>query len=77
NAFNLKDGQITSEIETNDGYHFLYLVDSKKGEPLPFDEMKEKVKAEYIRRSDEDALINYLNWLRDRYNVVYGEKFNE
>ena len=39
--------------------------------------MKEKVKAEYIRRSDEDALINYLNWLRDRYNVVYGEKFNE
>ena len=77
NAFNLKDGQITSEIETNDGYHFLYLVDSKKGEPLPFDEMKEKVKAEYIRRSDEDALINYLNWLKDRYNVVYGEKFNE
>jgi hypothetical protein len=77
NAFNLKDGQITSEIETNEGYNFLYLVDSKKGEALPFSEMNEKVKAEYIRRSDEMALINYLEWLRQRYNVIYDEKFNE
>ena len=77
NAFNLKDGQITSEIETNEGYNFLYLVDSKKGEALPFSEMNEKVKAEYIRRSDETALINYLEWLRQRYNIIYDEKFNE
>ncbi len=77
NAFNLKDGQITSEIETNDGYNFLYLVDSKKGEPLPFSDMNEKVKAEYIRRSDETALTNYLEWLRQRYNVIYDEKFDE
>ena len=77
NAFNLKDGQITSEIETNEGYNFLHLVDSKKGEALPFSEMNEKVKAEYIRRSDEMALINYLEWLRQRYNVIYDEKFNE
>ena len=77
NAFNLKDGQITSEIETSDGYNFLYLVDSKKGEPLPFSDMNEKVKAEYIRRSDEIALTNYLEWLRQRYNVIYDEKFDE
>ena len=37
NAFNLKDGQITSEIETDKGYSFLYLVESEKGEPLPFE----------------------------------------
>jgi hypothetical protein len=77
NAFNLKDGQITSEIETSNGYNFLYLVDSKKGEPLPFSDMNEKVKAEYIRRSDEIALTNYLEWLRQRYNVIYDEKFDE
>lgn len=77
NAFNLKDGQITSEIETSNGYNFLYLVDSKKGEPLPFSDMNEKVKAEYIRRSDETALTNYLEWLRQRYNVIYDEKFDE
>ena len=77
NAFNLKDGQITSEIETSNGYNFLYLVDSKKGEPLPFSDMNEKVKAEYIRRSDETALTNYLEWLRQRYKVIYDEKFDE
>ena len=39
--------------------------------------MNEKVKAEYIRRSDEIALTNYLEWLRQRYNVIYDEKFDE
>ena len=36
-----------------------------------------KVKAEYIRRSDETALTNYLEWLTQRYNVIYDEKFDE
>ena len=77
NAFNLKDGQITSEIETKEGYNFLYLVESEKGEPLPFIDMKSKVKGEYIRRKDEEALLNYLTWLRKKYNIIYNEKINE
>ena len=77
NAFNLKDGQITSEIETKEGYNFLYLVESEKGEPLPFIDMKIKVKGEYIRRKDEEALLNYLSWLRKKYNIIYNEKINE
>ena len=43
-------------------------------DPITFGE---KVKAEYIRRSDEIALTNYLEWLRQRYNVIYDEKFDE
>lgn len=77
NAFNLKDGQITSEIETKEGYSFLYLVESEKGEPLPFIDIKSKVKGEYIRRKDEEALLNYLTWLRKKYNIIYNEKINE
>lgn len=77
NAFNLKDGQITSEIETKEGYNFLYLIESEKGEPLPFIDMKSKVKGEYIRRKDEEALLNYLTWLRKKYNIIYNEKINE
>ena len=77
NAFNLKDGQITSEIETKEGYNFLYLVESEKGEPLPFIDIKSKVKGEYIRRKDEEALLNYLTWLRKKYNIIYNEKINE
>jgi len=77
NAFNLKDGQITSEIETKEGYNFLYLVESEKGEPLPFIDMESKVKGEYIRRKDEEALLNYLTWLRKKYNIIYNEKINE
>ena len=66
NAFNLKDGQITSEIETKEGYNFLYLVESEKGEPLPFIDMKSKVKGEYIRRKDEDCLLYTSPSPRDR-----------
>ena len=77
NAFNLENGQITSEIETNDGYNFLYLIDSEKGEPLPFDNMKDKVKGEYIRRKDEEALLNYISWLRKKYDIIYNENIYE
>ena len=77
NAFNLENGQITSEIETNDGYNFLYLVDSKKGEPLPFENMKDKIKGEYIRRKDEEALLNYIAWLRKKYDIIYNEDIYE
>ena len=77
NAFNLENGQITSEIETNDGYNFLYLVDSEKGEPLPFENMKDKIKGEYIRRKDEEALLNYIAWLRKKYDIIYNENIYE
>lgn len=77
NAFNLEDGQITSEIETEDGYNFLYLVESEKGEPLPYEDMRDKVKGEYIRRSDEQSLLNYLVWLRKKYEIIYNEKIDE
>ena len=77
NAFNLEDGQITSEIETEDGYNFLYLVESEKGEPLPYEDMRDKVKGEYIRRSDEQSLLNYLVWLRKKYKIIYNEKIDE
>jgi len=77
NAFNLKDGQITSEIETDKGYCFLYLVESEKGEPLPFENMRDKIKSEYKRRKDEEALLNYIEWLRKKYDIIYNESIDE
>lgn len=77
NAFNLKDGQITSEIETDKGYSFLYLVESEKGEPLPFENMRDKIKSEYKRRKDEEALLNYIEWLRKKYDIIYNESIDE
>ena len=77
NAFNLEDGQITSEIETDKGYCFLYLVESEKGEPLPFESMRDKIKSEYKRRKDEEALLNYIEWLRKKYDIIYNESIDE
>ena len=77
NAFNLEDGQITSEIETDKGYCFLYLVESEKGEPLPFENMRDKIKSEYKRRKDEEALLNYIEWLRKKYDIIYNESIDE
>ena len=77
NAFNLEDGQITSEIETDKGYSFLYLVESEKGEPLPLENMRDKIKSEYKRRKDEEALLNYIEWLRKKYVIIYNESIDE
>ena len=40
------------------------MVESEKGEPLPFESMRDKIKSEYKRRKDEEALLNYIEWLR-------------
>ena len=52
-------------------------MDSEKGEPLPFENMKDKIKGEYIRRKDEEALLNYIAWLRKKYDIIYNENIYE
>jgi hypothetical protein len=39
--------------------------------------MKDKVKGEYIRRKDEEALLNYISWLRKKYDIIYNENIYE
>ena len=68
---NMTPGQITSEIETENGYVFLYMLSSISGEEKDFQSVKKEVLSEYNRRNDELSLKNYIEWLRNKSEIIY------
>ena len=64
-------GQITSEIETENGYVFLYMLSTIRGEEKSFESVKKEVLIEYKRRNDELSLKNYIEWLRKKSEIIY------
>ena len=69
----LQPGQITTEIESTTGYSFIYMLGSIAGEEIPFDDVKELVKIEYLRRNDEESVDQYMEWLKKRAKIKYFE----
>jgi len=69
----LQPGQITTEIESTTGYSFIYMLGSIAGEEIPFDDVKEQVKIEYLRRNDEESVDQYMVWLKKRAKIKYFE----
>ena len=68
---NMTPGQITSEIETENGYVFLYMLSTIRGEEKSFESVKKEVLVEYKRRNDELSLKNYIEWLRKKSEIIY------
>jgi len=60
----LKVGEITGIIRTEFGFHLIKLLDRKGGHPLPFEEVKERVRQEYLDREFERSLRQYLESLK-------------
>ena len=70
---NMQPGQITSEIETTNGFIFIYMLSSIRDEEKPFEEVREQVKDEYLRRNDEISIQKYMEWLRGKSEVIYAK----
>ena len=68
---NMTPGQITSEIETENGYVFLYMLSTIRGVEKSFESVKKEVLIEYKRRNDELSLKNYIEWLRKKSEIIY------
>jgi len=65
-ALRLRVGEVSGIIRTEHGFHIIKLLDRKGGEPFPFEEIKEKVKADYMEREMEKALKQYLTKLKEK-----------
>ncbi len=62
----LEVGEVSRIIRTEMGFHLIKLMDRKGGEPIPFEEVKEKVKTDYLNQEMEKALKQYLKSLKEK-----------
>ena len=65
-AMRLQVGEVSGLIRTELGFHILKLLDRKGGEPPPFEEIKEKVQADYYEKEMEKAFQQFLSKLKEK-----------
>jgi parvulin-like peptidyl-prolyl isomerase len=62
----LNVGEVSGVVRTEFGFHIVKLYDRKGGDPLPFEEVKEKVEAEYYAQENDKAFKKYLATLKEK-----------
>jgi peptidyl-prolyl cis-trans isomerase SurA len=65
-AMKLKVGEVSDLIRTEVGFHIVKLLDRKGGESPPFEEIKERVEADYYENEFEKAYQQFLNKLKEK-----------
>lgn len=60
----LKEGEYTQPIRTQYGFHILLLKERKKGEVLPFEEVKDEIKRKLIMEESEKRYKDYIEKLK-------------
>jgi peptidyl-prolyl cis-trans isomerase SurA len=65
-ALRLRVGEMSGAIRTDLGFHIIKLLDRKGETPLPFEEVKEKVKADYQAQETEKSFQQFLSTLKEK-----------
>ena len=69
-AQNMKPGEFTEPKRVINGYKILFLID-RVDAPIPeFSSIKDQVRSEFMKRRDDLALRNYLDDLKNWYEVT-------
>ena len=63
-AFALKPGEISDVVKTQYGYHIITVIDRKEGEPKPFDQVKEQIRATLRNRALQDQVQGHFEQLK-------------
>lgn len=65
-ALRLKIGDVGGPIRTDFGFHIIKLLDRKGGDPQPYEEVKEKVRIDYLEREFQEGLKQFLTKLTEK-----------
>jgi parvulin-like peptidyl-prolyl isomerase len=65
-ALRLKVGEVSGVIRTEFGFHIIKLLDRRGADPVPFEEVRERVKADYHNVEMEKAFRQFLSKLKEK-----------
>ena len=65
----LQPGEFTAPKKVIGGYKIIILLERRDASPPKFEFIRERVKSEYQKRKDDQALRDYLNKLKKRYEI--------
>ena len=73
----LEPGHYSAPIEVDGSVNILFLVNRQAGALPAFEQLKPVLEAEYTRRAGEQALRDYLVWLRERTPVTLDPEITD
>jgi peptidyl-prolyl cis-trans isomerase C len=68
-AFSLKPGEISDVVKTQYGYHIIMVIERKEGEPKPFDQVKEQIRATLRNRALQEQVQSHFDQLKKQANL--------
>lgn len=69
-AFSLKTGEISSVFSSVHGYHILMLTDRQESVPIPYEELKDMLRARLAVMKREVILARHIKALRQKYGAL-------
>ncbi len=63
-AFSLEPGQMSDIIETRRGFHLVKVIERRPGGAVPFEQVKDSIRARLVERGRDGAIEAYLAPLR-------------
>jgi len=73
----LEPGHYSAPIEMDDSMNILFVVKRQAGALPGFEQLRPLLEAEYMRRAGDQALRDYLAWLRERTPVTVDPEITD
>ncbi len=70
-AFELELGQISDVVETSYGYHIITNTGHKDASVIPFDEVKNSIVIQLVKKQQNEFAENYMESLTEAADIVY------